>query len=731
MEKYLQGYVKVILYQNKDNGYSVIKVKVTENTEEINDISDLMTVTGYLPTLRTNELYRFFGDFKEHYKYGNQYNVNKYENIIADSREGLIRYLSSDIFFGVGPKLASKIVDKIGENCIEVIIDNPEKLKEIGINDRKINAIHQALMQNQGIQRVLLSLYDYGFSARVSMAIYNTYYNQSLSILESNPYQLIEDIDSINFKRADEIAMKLDFTLDNEFRVKALVLAIMSKESMSGDTFIENSVLIERVLKDVNRNEYLIDDKKVQKHIDILREEEKIYIIENKIMLQELYEAEESIASDIIRFNPNKPKDNKIDTIIESVSQNIDIDYSLEQKEAIKTALMNPVTVLTGGPGTGKTTVINGIIKSYEKLFEVYDRRKIALVAPTGRAAKRMTETTGYTAKTIHSFLGYDFNGIFTHNREDQLSPKLLIIDESSMIDTLLTKQLLEALVNSVRIVIVGDNDQLPSVGPGQVLHDIIESGIVPVIRLNKIFRQSSDSNLITLAHEVNNNRLPNDTLNSYDDVTYIHTINEISSAIKQIIEKAVERDYEIENIQVLAPMYKGSAGIDKINIVLQECLNPKGPNEIEHHGVIYRVGDKVLQLVNQPREGIMNGDVGIVCDISKSNSTTKISVDFDGIIAEYGLSDLYNLRHAYCISIHKSQGNEYPLVILPMSFSYRIMLKRKLIYTAITRAKQKLIVVGDLKAMKFGVEQIEKSRRTLLKKRFEEIKNRKNYSTL
>ena len=420
------------------------------------------------------------------------------------------------------------------------------------------------------------------------MKIYNTYYNQSLSVIEDNPYQLIDDIDSINFKRADEIALKSGKTTDDKNRVKALVLAVLSQDGLGGDTYIESNFLIEKVMKDVNRFEYLLDENQLLDYLDALMNDERIYINDNKIMLQELYEAEKSIASDIIRFKPGNRKDKDIDKIIESISESVSLDYSFEQKEAIKTTLLNPVTVLTGGPGTGKTTVINGIIKSFEKMFEVYDKKRIALVAPTGRAAKRMSETTGYPAKTIHSFLGYDFSGEFSHNRENQLKPKLLIIDESSMIDTIIAKQLFEALVDDVRIVIVGDNDQLPSVGPGQVLHDIIESGIVPIIRLNIIFRQSKDSNLITLAHEVNNNRLPDDTLDSYDDVTYINTgKSDISNTVKIIIEKAIKKDYEIDKIQVLATMYRGNAGIDKINLVLQECLNPKGNDEVVQHGVV------------------------------------------------------------------------------------------------------------------------------------------------
>ncbi|XMB85162.1 ATP-dependent RecD-like DNA helicase [Mycoplasmatota bacterium WC44] len=720
MSKYLQGYVKIVLFQSKDNGYSVVKVKPTDSTEEINDKDDFITVTGYFPTLNTNELYRFFGVFKEHPKYGHQYQANKYENIIADSREGIIRYLSSELFFGVGPKLAAKIVDVLGEDCIDIIMDSPDELKKAGINPRKVKDIHDALMQNQGVQRILLNLYDYGFSARVSMKIYNTYYNLSLSILETNPYQLVEDIEDFTFKRADDIALKQGFPLNNEYRIKALLIAVVNQSSLNGDTYIDLDVLVENALNDINRNEYLINPEEIIDYINNLHEEEKLYVFDEKAMIPKLYNAEIEIASDLVRFNSKTKLNKKMDIIIDDVEAKNNIEYSSEQREGIKTALSNPVTVLTGGPGTGKTTVINGIIKSFIQMYEVYDERKIALVAPTGRAAKRMTETSGFSAKTIHSFLGYDGEGKFIHHREEQLNPKLLIIDESSMIDTLLLKQLLESLKDGVRIVIVGDNDQLPSVGAGQVLQDIIESEIVPIVRLNVIYRQSSDSNLISLAHAVNNNRLPNESLESYTDVTYIQSSNEdISAKIKLIIERAIDKGYDVDNIQVLAPMYRGSSGIDRINLELQSALNPKGAKEIEHHGRTFRVGDKVLQLVNQPNDGIMNGDVGRIelIQTDKKNSK-KVFVDFDGTIVGYDLSDLYNLRHAYCISIHKSQGNEYPLVILPISFNYRIMLKRKLIYTAITRAKQNLIIIGDLNALKFGVERIEPPRKTMLKTR-------------
>ncbi len=705
MDTYVQGYIKVILFQNKENGYSVVKIRITESTDDLYGRDELLTVTGYFPLLNTNELYRFFGETLDHPKYGIQYQAKEYEKKIADGKEGIVKYLSSDLFYGVGPKLAEKIYDELGDDCLEIIQKDPNVLSKVGVNPRKQKDIHDALMQNQGIKQILVGLYDYGFSAKLSMTIYNTYYNRSLEVIQENPYQLIEDIDGITFKRADEIASKLGFSPSNEFRVEALCYELAYQSSLNGDTYVIQDVLVQSLMKEVNISEYLMDEDDALSYI---LKNERLMIIDDKVMIEELYESEVGIAENLTRFDSTEDKRKKVEESVEYAETQLNISYSGKQKEAITSVLKNPVTVITGGPGTGKTTVVNGVINAYMHMYEVYDEKKIALVAPTGRAAKRMNETTGFTAKTIHSFLGYDFDGNFIFNSDNMLDPKLIIIDEASMIDTRLMYNLLSSLKSTTRIVIVGDVDQLPSVGPGQVLLDLIFSSVVPVVRLDFIYRQSEGSNLIHLAHAVRNNEY-NENL-FQNDVRFIEcSTRDIPNLIQQIVGKAVTKEYGMDRFQVLAPMYKGVAGIDRINVELQTSLNPTG-KFFDHYGRIFRLNDKVLQLQNQPRDNIMNGDVGRVVGVGE-----KIVVDFDDNEVTYNKGELKNLTHAYCVSIHKSQGNEYPLVILPISRSYNIMLKRKLIYTAITRAKQHLVIIGEKEAFQYGVERVEKERNTML----------------
>ncbi len=712
MNSYVQGYVKVIMFQNKENGYSVIKIRITESTEELYDRDEFLTVTGYFPLLNTNELYRFFGETKDHAKYGIQYHASEYEKKIADGKEGIVKYLSSDLFYGVGPKLAEKIYDELGDNCLDLIQNDKTVLSKVGVNARKQKDIHDALTQNQGIKQILVGLYDFGFSAKLSMTIYNKYYNRSLEVIKENPYQLIEDVDGITFKRADDIASKLGFSPNNEFRLPALCYELAYQSSLNGDTYVTQSDLTMSLLKNVNISEYLIDEDDA---LGIILNNDRLMSIDEFIMIEELYHFEVGIAENLNRFQVKTDKRRDVEEALAHAENSLNMEYSEKQKEAVRSVLTNPFTIITGGPGTGKTTVVNGVIDAYMQMYEVFDEKKIALVAPTGRAAKRMSETTGLPAKTIHSFLGYDFDGNFIYNADNMLAPKLIIVDEASMIDTSLMFNLLSSLKSSTRIVIVGDVDQLPSVGAGQVLNDLIECDLLPVVKLDFIYRQSEGSNLISLAHSIRSNEFNEELFQQ--DVSFIEcSTRDIPDLIKQVILRAKDKDYGTDNFQVLAPMYRGVAGIDRINVELQNTLNPTG-NSYDHYGRIFRNNDKVLQLQNQPSDNIMNGDVGKIIGVGD-----KITVDFDGNEVTYNKGELNNLRHAYCISIHKSQGNEYPMVILPISRSYNIMLKRKLIYTAVTRAKKHLVIIGEKEAFRYGVERLETKRNTLLKSHMEAL---------
>lgn len=743
MKKVITGWFKKEIYHNLDNDYSVGKVQILNSNIDkkilkANSTDGYVTIVGYMSHLLKDDLYHFYGDFAKN-NYGIQFFVESYEIEEKKDENSLIEFLSSDLFIGIGKKTASKIVSILGDNTIDKIIKDKSVLDSVhGLKENTKNNIYEVLLINYESEKIMRFLLKNGFGSKLSKKIFNKYLQNTIPYLEENPYRLIDEIEGIGFKKADSLAESINFDLKSPYRIQAAINYIFEEYCFNeGFTYIT----IEQILNKANQflNEFRISltDNEIKENIQNLVEKNKIILENSKYYLPTLYKAEVIIAQRIkaiidyeeeLEFN-----DDEINKMISMVENEIKITYTDKQKEAISTALKSKVTVLTGGPGTGKTTVVNGFLKTYLKLFEIKKiqiTKQVALVAPTGRAAKRIAETTNFEASTIHRLLGYSKSGTFSYDENNRLGQKLVIIDESSMIDVLLCANLLKALNNETKIVFIGDINQLPSVGPGEVLKDLIASNIVTTVKLDKIHRQSHDSSIIELAHDINGQKISQDLLSKKNDRNFIRCNNDtLLENLKFIITNAVEKQFTYENIQVLAPMYKGIVGIDNINYFLQDCLNPKTfeKKEITFFNKIFRLGDKVIQLVNKPEKNVMNGDIGYIKHVfldDKSNDDTKLIIDFDGNEVSYSESDLNDISLAYCISIHKSQGSEFDIVILVLSKSYSIMLRKKLLYTAVTRAKKFLIMIGDVESYKIAVNNSrENIRQTSLKQRLITIK--------
>lgn len=761
---YIQGIFLDSIFFNEDNGFSIGTVLVTEyqcNEEQLklayksvdekvidtlglNDKEEhhKITVSGYFPKLVSHKTYRFNGSLTQHPKYGWQFQATAYDSVTVRGKSSLVHYLSSDIFEGIGQKTAEKIVETLGENAIDVILRNRQALDEVPKLSKKLaDKLYATLVDQQGTEQILAPLYGYDLSPRLVMKIFKKYQYQALEIIQENPYRLIDDVEGIGFIKADELAKRLGVASDDPRRIRAALLYVIDQIAIQkGHTYVYHKQLLQSALQYLNqKSNQLLDLAQIEGQIQALIQKKKIYIEGDFLFIPLLVNSEKGIAESIMRLQTEvQAEDEQVLNTISELKEELAITYSPEQEEAIKMALKQPVSIITGGPGTGKTTVVQGILKAYGLLHNLsLDPTKyatsekpfpIALAAPTGRAAKRMTETTGLKASTIHRLLGYGVDGVFQHDEFSQLDYDLIIIDESSMLDTLLAFQLFQSIKTGAQVILVGDDNQLPSVGPGQVLKDLIESGAIPLTRLLTVHRQAQDSSIISLAHAVKNNHLPDDLRVKKPDRLYVEaTHQQIPVYLKQIVENAISKGYTANEVQVLVPMYRGDCGIDSLNVMLQEIFNPpdeQNKREMTFGQRIFRIGDKVLQLANQPETGVMNGDVGEVIGISYKNENDdkeeKLIACFDTKEVTYKKGDLQNLTHAYCVSVHKSQGSEYPIVILPMTHAYHVMLQKKLIYTAITRAKRSLIVIGEYLAFDKGVKNEGEERQTTLRLRFD-----------
>ncbi|MEK4668523.1 SF1B family DNA helicase RecD2 [Niallia sp. FSL R7-0271] len=744
--KYVKGRHLVTIFHNEDNLYTVLRIRVDETNDSYEDKEAV--VTGYLPKMHENDTYTFFGEFKDHPRFGLQFQVSSFRKEMPQTKQGVITYLSSELFKGIGQKTAENIVETLGENAITKILNEPSLLDTVPkLPPDKAKLLYDTLMQNQGLEQAMISLNQYGFGPQLSMKIYQTYKENTLEVIQSNPYKLVEDVEGIGFGKADDLGFQIGLIGSHPARIKAGCLYVLELgSSQEGHVYLEAEYVLNRVkdLLEENKQEQ-VDFSAIADQIVLLQEEKKIIVEDKKIFLPSLYYSEKGLVRHIKRVMEQKEYEDQFPEsefllALGNLEDRLGVQYAPSQREAIQTALMAPMLMLTGGPGTGKTTVIKGIVELYGELhgcsLDPKDYKKeepfpFILAAPTGRAAKRMTESTGLPAVTIHRLLGWNGSGGFDKDEENPLEGKIIIVDETSMVDIWLAFQLFKALPANIQVILVGDEDQLPSVGPGQVLKDLLASSCIPTVRLSDIYRQSEGSSIIELAHEIKDGRLPSNLTQQQTDRSFIKCASgQIAQAIEKVVLNAKKKGYAPMDIQVLAPMYRGPAGIDRLNVILQEILNPNPDGtrkELKFGDVKYRIGDKVLQLVNQPENNVYNGDMGEIVSIFYAKENTEkqdmVIVSFDGIEATYTRQDLNQITHAYCCSVHKSQGSEFPIVIMPIVKSYYRMLRRNLIYTGITRSKQFLILLGEVDAMEIGVgRNDELNRQTSLQEKLKEV---------
>lgn len=709
----------VSIFHNATNMYSIVRVKIQETNVQYDDKE--IIVVGYFPKLNDDELYRFTGILKTHPKYGLQFQVDTFEKEVPATEQGVVHYLSSDLFPGIGRKTAETIVEILGTNAIKRIMEDPSALDTVPrLNSEKKMTIRQTLEQNLGLERIMIQLNEWGFGPQLAMKIYQFYREETIALLTENPYRLIEDVEGVGFGRADELGAKLGITGNHPDRIKAAVLHVLNNAALSdGHVFLEAEQVLPQVKSMLEQSQPVeIPYESLSKAVIEMREESKICGEETRLYLPSLYFSEIGIASkilDLLKLNEKQQNFSKdeIRKAIGEVEERFEVTYAETQAKAIDTALNSSVMILTGGPGTGKTTVIRGLVEVYAELHGLslnpkeYAQKEepfpIILAAPTGRAAKRLAESTELPAMTIHRLLG--FNGQEKEEEtEREVEGRLIIIDEMSMVDTWLAHQLLKSLGEDVQVIFVGDQDQLPPVGPGQVLKDLLASNQIPTVELTDVYRQAEGSTIIELAHQIKKGNIPNTLTNKTSDRSFIKaSADQVASVVTQVVKSAVAKGQSIRDIQVLAPMYKGPAGIDMLNKKIQGLVNPNedgSRKELVYGDVTYRIGDKVLQLVNQPESNIFNGDMGEVIAILKAKETIEkqdlLVVSYDGNEVTYQRGDLNQITLAYCCSIHKSQGSEFQTVIMPIVRGYSKMLRRNLLYTGITRAKNFLILCGE-----------------------------------
>ena len=737
MEVYFTGTIERIIFENISNFYRILLLEIEDtNAKDFDDFE--IIVTGTMADVIEGEEYTFWGQIVQHSKYGQQLQITRYERAKPTSK-GLVKYFSSSHFKGIGLKTAQKIVDMYGENTIDKILEHPEKLQSIsGLSAKSREAFISTLRLNYGTEMVLAKLANYGIPNKLAIQILDEYKEETLDVVENYPYQLVEDIKGLGFNIADQLAEELGIESKSPERFRAGIIHSLLNSCMeSGDTYVEARDLLEQTINLLESSRPVeLDPNKVALELSHLIEEDKVQHVDTKIFDNSLFFAEEGIHKHLMRILERKgDKDQNIDSIhkhISTVEKELGIQYDTIQKEAICDAIQNKVFILTGGPGTGKTTVINGIIAVYA-LLEGLDLKKksslpILLAAPTGRAARRMNELTGLPSATIHRHLGMTGDDDTSH-LEDYLDADFIIVDEFSMVDTWLANQLFSNISSTSKILIVGDSDQLPSVSPGQVLADLLQIPSLPQTRLEKIYRQSEESTIVTLASQIRQGILPTDFTQKKADRSYFEIAsNHIPATIEKILDAALRSGIPARDIQVLAPMYRGTAGIDAINQLMQDLLNPPQKDQISFEATQwnYRTGDKVIHLVNDAEVNVFNGDLGYITDLIPAKYTEskqdEIVIDFDGNEVSYPRNEWYKIRLAYAMSIHKSQGSEFPVVILPITSASKRMLERNLIYTAITRAKSKLILLGELQAFEYATQHMGTSRKTYLIERFIEL---------
>ncbi len=723
---YIKGKIRNIIYQNNDNGYvvAVFRIKETNDPKMEEYVSKTVTITGIFLDINSEETFILFGEATQHERFGFQYQVKSYEKEKISSEDALIEFLSSSLIKGCGEKTAEKIVEILGMDAIEKIKNDEMVLNQIpNLSEAKKKSIRASLLEYSDADDSLLKLKELGFSILEATRIYKKYGASTKYIIESNLYVLTEIMD---FNKIDTIYKSNHEELD-VVRMKACMIEAMRRLSANnGDTYYK----VEEI-KDALKKEFdlVLDEITFEEIVYALEEENKIVLDQDLYYLTEYYDAEVDITNNLFQLNAsNTTPFYDFDRELTMLEEENKVRYNEDQRNAIKKALENKITIISGGPGTGKTTIINAIVKLYIKMHDFSPMEvlaNIALLAPTGRASKKMSSSTGLPAMTIHRFLKWnkDTNN-FGVNEYHKAQENLIIVDEMSMIDVSLFDALLKGIKSNVQLIMVGDVFQLPSVGPGLVLNDLILSDLFTFCPLEKIYRQSDNSYIPYLALEIKNKDLAEDFVSQKDDYNFLNVDGKyIKDMIKKICVMSKAKGLNEEDIQILAPMYKGENGIDNLNVILQDLFNPKDTKKEEiHYGdVIYREGDKVLQLQNNPDNNVFNGDIGYIRKIIPKSGKNKdlVLIDFEGVKVEYSKEELNQIKHAYAITIHKSQGSEFSHVILPISRSYYKMLYNKLIYTGVSRAKKSLVIIGEANAFMMAVNNdYASSRKTMLKEK-------------
>lgn len=711
----LEGMISDIVFKNEDNGYTIAHLANPDNE---------VVIVGCMPTLSVGESIEVEGKWVNHKTYGTQFEVNKFMPITPSSLEGIYVFLSSGMINGIGEKMAKRIVDKFGVNTLDIIQNDPDRLKEVeGIGVKKINQIVKSYEENRELRNIIIELSPFGITPNYCMRIYKKYKSKAIDIINKNPYKLAEDIRGIGFKIADDIASKIGIEKNSKDRVCQGIIYSLNQSLGNGHTYLPEHILIQESHKLLQ-----VDIDLIKQCIMDLTYDQKIHIEkmngQNLIYLIPYYLSENGVCKQIVKLAQAEFKNLNIDIEeeIRIVEEEANIKLATNQAKAVKEAIESGVVIVTGGPGTGKTTTINTIIKIFEN-----NDQEVVLAAPTGRAAKRMSETSNKEAKTIHRLLEMGFATDsdqleFMKNEEEPIKADVIIVDEVSMVDILLMYSLLRAVKEGTRLILVGDSDQLPSVGAGNVLKDLIDSNVINVVELNEIFRQARESMIVVNAHKINNGQ-PLHLNAKGKDFFFIKksTNEEILQEIIGLVNERLPKFYnvdKIKDIQVLASMRKGDLGVNNLNVELQKYLNQPEKYKVEEsfQKRIFRVGDKVMQIKNNytkkwenedstdSGEGVYNGDIGYVYHIDKEKRTVYIIFDNSKIVS-YKYDELDELDHSFCTTIHKSQGSEFPVVVIPITWAPPMLLSRNLIYTAVTRAKKLVVLVGDVKYLEYMIK--------------------------
>ncbi len=715
MSEIINGHIISYIYKSDESLYKVAKIETDKNEELI--------IVGSFLELEEGLNYEFVGDYIEHSKYGKQFKIVSYTKSDSFTKDGLIAYLSSDKFYGIGTKLATNIVDELGLDCITKIIENPDVLDKVyQMTSPRKQVIIQVLKENYASEQVIIKLFSFGLTPKMIYRLLEVYDQDAAVYIEENPYCLIYDVEGFGFRKADNLALKLGFKENDKLRIKEAIRYTLNAVCyQQGYTFLTKEQLINSSLL-LLKNSPAITIQDMEYGLETLVIDQHIIQEEDRYFDASLYAQEVECAKRLQKLQQAKVKlytKDEVEALLPKVEEMLHIHYTDLQKEAIIKALSHKMTIITGGPGTGKSTIINGILRAYALLNHLVFPSdeldyKVCMMAPTGRAAKRMEEVSRFKASTIHKALGFNYEGGFAVGEDAPLSCSLAIIDECSMIDISLAKSLLKALPLNCQIILVGDENQLPSVGPGNVFHDFIACGMFTTIRLFEIMRQAADSAIVKLANMVQSGQMDYRIFSDKKEIFfYPCEAKNLKDTLFRMIDSYIKAGNDLKTgMQILIPMYAGIAGIDAVNEEISKKYNSSTECLVRDQFIL-KTEDKVLQLQNDPELKLMNGDIGVIKGMTKIKEKDYLLIDFDGRMVSYPTKEAEHLRLAYAISIHKSQGSEYDYVILPILPSYYMMLRKKIIYTAVTRAKKKLILLGNLNTFAEAINHFEPVRQT------------------